>query len=101
MEQIRHLLGHTESRALTTAEAERLRVGVEHLIASQTSLAAKTARLTRQLAAGARPALDVECPTCQAAARCPWLNRYGHPISAPNARRLTAAALPTDSRNST
>ncbi|MGW4047552.1 hypothetical protein [Streptomyces sp. NPDC004721] len=92
---MRSLLGHTESRALTTAEAERLRAGVEHLIASQTGLAAHTARLTRQLANGARPALDVECPTCQAATSCPCVNRFGHPIPAPHARRLAAAALPT------
>ncbi|MFJ3248504.1 hypothetical protein [Streptomyces sp. NPDC086782] len=101
MEQLRSLLGHTESRALTTAEAERLRTGVEHLLARKAGLTAETARLTRRLANGARPALDVGCPTCQAATGCPCVNRFGHPIPAPHARRLNAAALPTDHRKST
>ncbi|MCC9309135.1 hypothetical protein LN042_18950 [Kitasatospora sp. RB6PN24] len=31
-EQLQHLLGHAERRRLTTAEAARLRAGVQHLI---------------------------------------------------------------------
>ncbi|MFB7443094.1 hypothetical protein ACFC01_33145 [Streptomyces mirabilis] len=96
MEQIRHLIGHTGYRPLSPAEAARLHAGVEHLIASQ---AGQAARVTRPLAAGSRPALDVYCPTCQAPAHAPCVNRFGQPTSAPHSLRLASAALPADDRN--
>jgi len=40
IDQMRHLIGHTEHRALTPAEAGRLRAGIEHLAASQAGMAA-------------------------------------------------------------
>ncbi|MET8957372.1 hypothetical protein [Streptomyces sp. NPDC004533] len=98
MEQVRHLVGHTEYRALTPAEVARLRASVEQLIASQAGLAAQIGGLTRRLAEGARPALDVDCPTCRATAHHGCVGRFGQPTSAPHSRRLTAAALPTDDR---
>ncbi|MFF4504799.1 hypothetical protein [Streptomyces sp. NPDC001401] len=101
VDQIWHLIGHTERRALSQAEAARLRAGVEHLIASQAGLAAKVGGLTRRLAAGARPVLDVDCPTCRAPARRRCVNRFGQPTSAPHSQRLTAAALPADDRSTT
>ncbi|MEU6318178.1 hypothetical protein [Streptomyces sp. NPDC047009] len=99
VDQIRHLIGHTEYRALSQEEAARLRAGVEHLIASQGGQAAEVTRLTRLLAAGSRPALDVACPTCQAPARTACVTRYGQPTTAPHTRRLASAALPADDRN--
>ncbi|MET7889956.1 zinc finger domain-containing protein [Streptomyces mirabilis] len=96
VEQIRHLIGHAEYRPLNPAEAARLHAGVEHLIASQ---AEHATRLTRLLAAGSRPALDVFCPACQAPARAPCVNRFGQPASAPHSLRLASAALPADDRN--
>ncbi|MGW0631852.1 zinc finger domain-containing protein [Streptomyces sp. NPDC002758] len=99
VDQIRHLIGHTERRALSPAESARLRAGVEHLIASQAGQAAQVTRLTRLLAAGSRPALDVDCPTCQAPARSACVTRFGQPTSAPHSLRLASAALPAADRN--
>ncbi|WP_405526709.1 hypothetical protein OG426_30180 [Streptomyces canus] len=97
LDQIRHLLGHTGCRALSPAEAAQLRAGVEHLIASQADLPAMS-----RLAAGSRPALDVDCPTCRAPTRHRCVNRFGQPTPAPHSQRLTAAVLPADDdRNST
>ncbi|WP_449343307.1 zinc finger domain-containing protein [Streptomyces rhizosphaerihabitans] len=96
---MRYLIGHTERRPLSPAEAARLRAGVEHLISSQAGQAAQITRLTRLLAAGSRPALDVYCPTCQAPAHAPCVNRFGQPTSAPHSLRLASAALPADDRN--
>ncbi|MGW1157740.1 zinc finger domain-containing protein [Streptomyces sp. NPDC002519] len=95
-DQIRHLIGHTEYRALSQEESARLRAGVEHLIASQGGQAAE---VTRLLAAGSRPVLDVACPTCQAPAHTGCVTRYGQPATAPHTRRLASAALPADDRN--
>ncbi|WP_330306188.1 MULTISPECIES: hypothetical protein [unclassified Streptomyces] len=58
VEQIRNLIDRTESHVLPADEAARLRAGVEHLIASQTGLAAQVTRLTRQLASAVLPADD-------------------------------------------
>ncbi|MFF3378180.1 hypothetical protein ACFYXF_35155 [Streptomyces sp. NPDC002680] len=96
---MRHLIGHTEYRPLGAAEAARLRAGVEHLIASQAGQAAQVTRLARLLAAGSRPALDVHCPTCEAPAGAPCVNRFGQPTSAPHSLRLASAALPVDDWN--
>lgn len=99
VEQMRHLIGQAENRPLGAAEAARLRDGVEHLIAGQAAQTTQVTRLTRLLAAGSRPALDVYCPTCQAPARAPCVNRFGQPTSAPHSLRLASAALPADDRN--
>lgn len=93
LDQIRHLIGHAEHRALTPVEAERLRAGVEHLTASQAGLAAKVGDLTRRLAGGARPVLDVDCPVCQAPAGSGCVARYGQPLSGSHPDRLAAAAI--------
>ena len=55
IDQLRHLIGHTDSRALSPTEAARLRAGVEHLIASQAGLAAQISGLARRLAARRPP----------------------------------------------
>ncbi|MER5917016.1 hypothetical protein ABT124_43375 [Streptomyces sp. NPDC001982] len=109
VEQIRHLIAHTEYRALTPAESARRRAGVEHLIASQAGLAAQVGGLTRRLAAGTRPALDVACSTCKAPARSPCVTRFGQPTTAPRLRRpphrrqepLMTASPPHDLRADT
>ncbi|WP_127361516.1 zinc finger domain-containing protein [Actinacidiphila soli] len=100
LEQIRHLIGHAEHRALTPAEAERLRAGVEHLSASQAGIAAKVNDLTRRLAGGARPVLDVDCPVCKAPTGSGCVARFGQPMSGSHTDRLAAAALTaTDNPN--
>ncbi|MGW2700795.1 zinc finger domain-containing protein [Streptomyces sp. NPDC001340] len=99
VEQLRNLIGRTETHVLSGDEAARLRAGFEHLIASQAGLTAQVARLTRQLAAGSRPALEVDCPTCRAPVDSPCVNRYGQPTAAPHTQRLASAALPADDRN--
>lgn len=43
VEQMRHLIDHTDQRALSFAEAARLRAGFEHLVASQASQASQHA----------------------------------------------------------
>lgn len=60
LDQIRHLIGHTESRALSPEESHRLRVGIEHLVASAAVQAANVTDLARRPGARARPALEVE-----------------------------------------
>lgn len=90
--QMRHLIGHTDHRVLSAAEAARLRAGFEHLVASQVGQQAKVDDLNRRLAAGTRPALDFDCATCQAAAGSPCTRRYGQPMHGFHRPRLTAAA---------
>ncbi|WP_326737085.1 hypothetical protein [Streptomyces sp. NBC_01022] len=92
---MRHLIDHTDQRALSFAEAARLRAGFEHLVASQASQASQHASvddLNRRLAAGTRPALDFGCVTCQAAVGSPCTRRYGQPMHGFHCPRLTAAA---------
>ena len=106
IEQLRHLVGHTEYRVLTPAEAARLRSGVDHLAASQAGLAAKADDLSRRLAAGARPVIDVDCPLCPAHARSRCVHPSGQHMRGWHQQRLEAAARPspdstsTDSRSS-
>lgn len=98
IEQLRHLVGHAEGRALTLAEAARLRAGVEHLAASQAGLAAKVDDLSRRLAAGARPVIDVDCPLCPARALSRCVHPSGQQMRGWHQQRLDAAAkTPTDS----
>ncbi|MGI5139369.1 zinc finger domain-containing protein [Streptomyces sp. CA-106110] len=100
MDQIQHLVGHTEHRTLSQAETERLRAAIEHLIASRRAWPPRSAA-SQSARCRARPALDVGCPTCKAPARSPCVTRYGQPASAPHTRRLAAAAIPADDRNPT
>ncbi|MEU4094452.1 hypothetical protein [Streptomyces sp. NPDC026673] len=93
LDQLRHLIGHTGRRVLSAVESERLRAGVEHLVASQAGLNAKVAELTRRLAGGARPVLDVECPVCQAPPGVGCVTRLGPPLSGSHTERLAAAAV--------
>ncbi|MGW3246517.1 zinc finger domain-containing protein [Streptomyces sp. NPDC001070] len=93
LDQLRHLIGHTGHRVLSVVESERLRAGVEHLVASQAGLAAKVAELTRRLSGGARPVLDVECPVCQAPPGSGCVTRLGPPLSGSHTERLAAAAV--------
>ncbi|MFK0106400.1 hypothetical protein [Streptomyces sp. NPDC091217] len=99
VDQIRTLVGRTESHVLSAEETARLRAGVEHLIAREIGLAAQVTRLTRQLTVGSRPVLDIDCPTCSAPVGSPCVTRYGQPTAAPHNLRLSAAALPADDRN--
>ena len=101
IEQLRHLVGHAERRALTLPEAARLRAGVDHLAASQAGLAAKVDGLSRRLAAGARPAIDVECPVCPARARSRCVHPSGQQMRDWHKQRLDAAALPEPDDTST
>lgn len=101
IEQMRHLVGHAEGRALTPAEAVRLRTGVDHLAASQAGLAAKVDDLSRRLAAGARPVIDVECPVCPARARSRCVHRSGQQMRGWHQQRLEAAARPAPDSTST
>ncbi|GHE84504.1 hypothetical protein GCM10014715_45720 [Streptomyces spiralis] len=94
VEQLRNLISRSESRVLSADEAARLRAGMEHLLASQAGLATEVTRLTRLLAAGSRPALDVDCPTCKAPVGSTCVTRYGQPTGAPHSQRLSTAVLP-------
>lgn len=91
VDQMRNLIGHAQDRALSYAESERLRAGFEHLVASQAAQRARIDHLSSRLTADERPALDVECATCQAPARAPCTRRYGQPMPGFHRARLTAA----------
>ncbi|MFG3140919.1 hypothetical protein ACGFZA_32535 [Streptomyces sp. NPDC048211] len=89
---MRHLIGHTDQRALSFAEAARLRAGFEHLVASQARQQARVDDLSRRAAGETRPALDFGCDACHAAAGSPCTRRYGQPMQGFHGQRLTAAA---------